>query len=273
MERRVLGKGLDALIPRKEIIKENDLVYLPLQKIKPSPYQPRTEVDQQELNELTQSIKEKGLIQPIVVRRKGEEYQVVAGHRRFNAAKALGINELPALIKELSDKDTLIYAMVENIQRKDLNPLEEALGFQRLHDEFGLTHEAIGALVGKDKTSVSNTLRLLKLPGEIRDALKKGLINRSQARTLLGLDDSKKQRILFYKILQEKTSVREIEDRVRKTSAKKRRSDPFVVDLEEKLRKALGTKVQIHNKKNNSGKITIMYYNLDDLERIIKQIQ
>lgn len=268
----MLGKGLDALIPKKIEESKKDLIYLPVEKINPSRYQPRAEIAPQELEELVSSIKEKGIIQPILVRKLGERYEIVAGNRRLCAAKLLGIKELPAVVKEISDQDTLIYALVENIQRKDLNPLEEAEGFKKLHENFGLTYEEIAKLVGKDKTSIANTLRLLKLPPEIQAAVKKGLISRSQARTILGVENVERQKRLFYKILKEGLSVRDIEETVRAfTIKRKRRPNLFIQELEEKLKKSLGTKVKIYHRKNNTGRIVIEYYNLNDLERIIKK--
>jgi len=273
MERRALGKGLDALIPQKTaVVEEKELNYIPVSKIKPSLYQPRLKMDNKELEELKASIKEQGLIQPILVRKAGEEYEVVAGHRRFHASKSLGMKELPAIVKDLTDQETFLYALVENIQRKDLNPIEEAQAYKRFYEEFGLTYEAIAGMVGKDKTSVSNTLRLLRLPPEIQDALKQDLITRTQARTILGLDGHKQQKELFYKILKDGLTVREIEEKVRKVSVRKKKKCPFTAETEEKIKKSLGTKVRIFNKKNNSGKIVIEYYNLNDLERLTRKL-
>ncbi|OQX81069.1 MAG: hypothetical protein B6D56_03375 [Candidatus Omnitrophica bacterium 4484_70.1] len=265
--REVLGRGLEALIPKKE--ERESLVFVAVERLKPSPFQPRQEIDAQELEGLKDSIKEKGLLQPIVVRKRGEEFEIVAGHRRYLAAKSLGINELPAIIRELTDREVLVFALVENLQRKDLNPMEEAESFKRLHQEFNLNYEEIAQLINKDKTFVANTLRLLKLPSEIQEGLRKGIISRTQARTILSVKDEEKQKTLFYKIIKEKLSVREIEKRVRK---RKEKRSPFVVDLEEKLARSLGTKVKILHKKSNRGKILIEYYNLDDLERITKKL-
>lgn len=270
----MLGKGLEALIPRTLSIEveERNLVYLPIETITPSAYQPRFEIGQKELEELARSIKEQGVIQPIVVRKVKDKYEVVAGQRRYQACKSLGFKELPSIIRELNDQEAFLFALIENIQRKDLNPIEEAQAFQRLNEKFGLTYEDIARLVGKDKTSVANSLRLLKLPQEIQDALKKELITKTQARTILGLDSPQKQKELFYKILKEGLTVREIEERVRKRTKRKKTESPFVIDMEERIKKYLGTRVDIMNKKNNSGKIVITYYNLNDLERITKKM-
>ena len=273
MERRVLGRGLDALIPKKpHDTTQQELVYLPLDMIRQSSYQPRTTMDEKELKELAQSIKEKGFIQPIVVRKKEGEFEIVAGSRRFHAAKLLGIKEIPTIVKQLNDRDTFMLAIMENLQREDLNPLEEAAAFRRLMEEFKLTLEEIGSMLGKDKSSIANTLRLLKLPQEIKDALKRGIISRSQARTLLALTDEKRQKELFHRILQEDLSVREIEKRVKKSLRRRKTTNPFIADIEERLQKALGTKVKIVDKTNKQGKIIVEYYSAEDLERIVKII-
>ncbi|MFA5271847.1 MAG: ParB/RepB/Spo0J family partition protein [Candidatus Omnitrophota bacterium] len=275
MEKKVLGKGLDALIPRKipsqSIGKE--FTYLPLYKIRPGKYQPRQEINEAELEELSRSIKEKGMIQPIIARKITEDsYEIVAGGRRFQAAKSLGLNEIPTIIRELDDKDTFIFAITENLQRKDLNAMEEAEAFMRLIDEFEFTQDDIARFVGKDKTTIVNSLRLFKLPKEIKEALRKGLISRSQARTILALEREDDQKNLFHEILKGGLSVREIERKVQRVSKKKKSTDPFVLEVEDKLQKALGTKVRIFNKKNNRGKVVVEYFTLEDLERIIKRI-
>jgi ParB family chromosome partitioning protein len=184
----------------------------------------------------------------------------------------LGLNEIPTIIRELDDKDTFIFAITENLQRKDLNAIEEAEAFMRLIDEFEFTHDDIARFVGKDKTTVVNSLRLFKLPKEIKDALRKGLISRSQARTILALEREEDQQRLFHEILKGGLSVREIERKVQRVSKKKKSSDPFVLEVEDRLQKALGTKVRIFNKKNNRGKVVVEYFTLEDLERIIKRI-
>lgn len=269
MNKKVLGKGLEALIPEKE--KKEDLVYLPIEKIIPSDFQPRQDIDPKELEELKNSIKEKGILQPILVRKHKDKYEIIAGHRRYFAAKSLGISELPTIIKELSDQEVLIFALVENLQRKDLNPIEEAISFKRLYEEFNLTYEEIARLVNKDKTYIANALRLLSLPGEIQEGLKKGIISKTQARTILGLKEASQQKELFYKIIKEGLSVREIEEKVRR-KRKKSKISPFISEVEKKIMQALGTKVRIIHKKNNQGRIIIEYYNLNDLERITKKI-
>jgi ParB family chromosome partitioning protein len=274
IERKVLGKGLEALIPKKITpLLPKEFTYLSLNKIKASQYQPRQEIGEKELAELSQSIREKGIIQPIVVRRIGDDsYEIVAGGRRFQAAKSLGLKEIPTIIRDLDDKDALIFAVIENLQRKDLNAVEEAEAFKRLIEEFEFSQEDVARFVGKDKTTIVNTLRLLKLPADIKEALRKGLISRSQARTILSIEERTEQEKLFHEILKDRLSVREVEKRAKRVSSKKRTIDPFVLEVEEKLQKILGTKVRIFNKRHNRGRIVIEYYTLQDLDRIIRRL-
>ena len=273
MEKKVLGKGLEALIPKKISESQEEFAYLSLEKISPNEYQPRKKIEKKELEELSRSIKEKGLLQPIVVRKKGEEkFEIVVGERRYQAAKLLKMEKIPAIIRDVDDKNAFLLALVENLQRKDLNPIEEAEAFQKLINDFQLTQEETGRIVGKDKTSISNTLRLLKLPEEIKQALREGKISRSQARTILGIEDEKEQKELFTQVIREKLPVQEIEIRVKRKSKKRPLKDPFVARIEEKLQEILGTKVRISNRRNNRGKIIIDYYDLKDLERITNKI-
>ncbi len=275
MEKRVLGKGLEALIPKRTTsILSKEFSYLPVDKIKPSGFQPRHKIAEKELEELTLSIKEKGFIQPIVVRKiAGGNYEIVAGERRYQAAKSLGLNEIPTITKNLNDREAFVVAMVENLQRKDLNPIEEAHAFKRLIDDFEFSLEDIAQFAGKDKTTVVNTMRLLKLPDNIKQALKDGLISRTQARTILGANRIQEQEKLFRQILEGGLSVRDLEKKVRLTSSKKKAIDPFILEVEESLQKTLGTKIKISNRRNNRGRIIIEYYTLKDLERIIKRLK
>jgi len=275
MERKVLGRGLDALIPKKTAaMLPREFIHLSLNRIKPAKCQPRKEVSEKELRELTMSIKEKGFIQPIVVREvSGGAYEVVAGERRYQAAKSLGLKEIPTIIKELDDKEAFILAIVENIQRQDLNPIEEAQAFKRLIEEFEFSLEDTAKFVGKDKSTVVNTLRLLKLPDKIKQALRKGVLTRTQARTILGVETFQAQEKLFHQILKEGLSVREIEKKARLISKKRKKTDPFIIEVEERLQKLLGTKVKVFNKRNNRGRIVLEYYSSEDLERIIKRLR
>lgn len=271
MQRRVLGKGLDALIPKKNIeVEAQEYIQLALERITPAKNQPRQRMSKAELEELAASIKEKGLIQPIVVRKsEGVMFQIVAGERRYHACKYLGLKEIQVIIKDLSDQEAFTWAIVENLQRKDLNPIEEAEAFRKLLEEFNFSLEQIAKFVSKDKTTVANSLRLLKLPERILQALREGLINRSQARSILAIERLIDQEKLFKQILKGGLSVRDIEKKARLVSRRKKKADPFIAEVEGKLSKSLGTKIKIFNKKNNSGRILIEYYTLKDLERII----
>jgi ParB family chromosome partitioning protein len=281
MERRVLGKGLEALIPKKAPVQTSgsasgEFNYLPLTSLVPGKYQPRHEVAGQELEELRNSIREEGIIQPIIVRRLSENsYEIVAGGRRFEAAKSLGLAQIPAIIKTLDDKNALVFAIVENLQRKDLNPIEEALAFGRLMDEFEFTLDDVAKFIGKDKSTISNTLRLLRLPLKIQDALKQGLLSRSQARTILAAPESEQEK-LYFRIIEGGLTVRAIEQDVKKISLRKpknKSADPFAKEVEDELQTILGTKVSIQNNRKNRGKIIIEYYSLNDLERVISRLK
>lgn len=272
MRKEVLGKGLEALIPKKKK-PEEDFVYLSVDEIKPSQFQPRKCFNRKDLAELAQSIKEKGFIQPILVRPDSRGgYEVVAGGRRLEAANLLGRKEIPALIKDFDNKDSFIAAIVENLQRKNLNPLEEAEALERLRREFNFSLDEISQFLSKDKATIANTIRLLKLPDKIKKALEEGLLNRSQARTILSFKGSAAQEKVFYKILQKGLTVRDVE----KQAAKKKNQpkiNPFIAEAENKLQQILGTKVIISNNKKNKGKIIIQYYSLEDFERIVKKIE
>jgi ParB family transcriptional regulator, chromosome partitioning protein len=274
MERRVLGKGLDALIPKKATsISPKEFIHLELEKVVPAGKQPRQQINQEELAELAGSIKEKGFIQPIVVRQIGQEkFEIIAGERRYLAAKYLRLKEIPTIVKNVGPQEAFILAIVENLQRKNLNPMEEAQAFSRLIAEFGFSLADIAQFVGKDKTTIVNAVRLLKLPEKVQQALRVGAISRSQARTILAVENKLQQNKLFEQILQGGMSVRDIEKKARRASGKNKKSDPFVEEMEEKLQKLLGTKVKIYNRKNNRGKIVVEYYDLKDFERILKKI-
>jgi len=290
VEKKALGKGLAALLGEKESqtyekpvslftkdksAERSGIQYLEVAKIKAGSVQPRTEFDSEKQNELILSIKEKGLIQPIIVRRKADNYEIIAGERRFRAVKALGNEKIPAIVKEVDDKEALILSLIENIQRQQLNPIEEANAFKRLIEEFRINQEEIAQFLGKDKTTISNTLRLLKLPEEVQEYLKKGHITFGHAKVILSLDSEQKQIDFCKQIISNSLSVRELET-IAKTSSpqtkrrirKESNRDPYVIDIERQLQHLLGTKVRIiaHKKR---GKILIEYYSLNDLNRIL----
>lgn len=281
MERKsVLGRGLDAIIPdRISSVEQAEFIYVTISDIVPNAFQPRQQFTPDELNELVQSIKANGILQPIVVRRKGSKFEIIAGGRRFEAVKMLGWDKIPAVIKEnISDKESFVLAIVENLQRQNLNPLEEAYSFKRLTDDFSLSLQDIADSLGKDKSTISNAMRLLKLPHEIREALRTGIISKGQARTILSLDVEHEQLALFHRILNEELTVRSVEEEVRKHKGKKRgahaaaRKSVFMQEIEQLFQQKFGTKVYLVDK-GNKGKIVIEYYSEEDLERVALRIK
>ncbi|MDD5155418.1 MAG: ParB/RepB/Spo0J family partition protein [Candidatus Omnitrophica bacterium] len=279
MERKALGKGIGALIPEKEISAQEKSFYVKVEQIKPNPFQPREHFDHQSMEELTQSIREKGIIQPVLVRRRGDYYELIAGERRFRAAKLLNIKEIPVIIRDAEDEDSLELSLIENIQRQDLNPIEEARAYQYLIDKFQITQEKLSEVLGKSRASVVNTLRLLKLPQEIQEEMKKGRISFAHGRTLLELDDQNQQRRLSQEIISKGLSIRELESLVKmhrpKTAKHKIRGithEPYIAVLEEELQHILATKVRI-SKRKKRGHINIEFYSQQELERIVHRIR
>ena len=281
MSKRVLGKGLSALIPEKDerSLDGGGVAYVDTTLIKDNSLQPRIDYDDAKLEDLKASIKEKGLLQPILVRKQGDFYEVVAGERRLRAARAINLPQVPVIIRDVTDQESLVLALVENIQREDLNPIEEAEAYKRLMDEFKFTYNEIARSVGKGTTTVINMLRLLKLPTEIKDSLSKGEISTGHARAILGADEPSEQIRLFELANKHKLSVREIERMVKvsrqKAQGRARRQSTVsheLLSLEEELQKLLGTKVRISFRKNR-GKVVIEYYSMDDLDRIVKVVK
>lgn len=283
MERRALGKGLSALIPEKilenEGFKKEEIIYVQFGQIKPNPFQPREDFDQKNIEELAQSIKEKGVIQPLLCRRKGDNYELIAGERRLRASNMLGLKEIPIIVRDVSDQDSLELALIENIQREGLNPIEEAHAYQHLMDKFKVTQEKISEVLGKARTTIANTLRLLKLPHEVQQELKKGRISFAHGRTLLEIEDTNQQRRWAQEIIIKGLSVRELENLIKSSRPKglKRKiglgqSESLVAVLEEQMQHALATKVRIIKRKKR-GHINIEFYSQEDLERIANVIK
>lgn len=286
--RRALGRGLSALIPerateRTELKEEmQGMVNLKIEHISPNPYQPREEFDAQALQELAASIKEKGFIQPVIVRKGSDsKYELIAGERRLRAAKLLHYNEIPAIIKQVSDEESLEIALIENIQRENLNPLEEAQAYQRLVEHFNFTQDKIAQVVGKARSTVNNTLRILKLPLKIQEAIKTNLLSFSHARALLEIKSEEEQILFAERVLSSELSVRELENLLkhkRPDRGQKKRSinvssgDPYVKNIEEQLQHVLGTKVRIVQAKKR-GRIEIEFYSPADLERILEVLK
>ncbi|MFH0855571.1 MAG: ParB/RepB/Spo0J family partition protein [Candidatus Omnitrophota bacterium] len=279
MERKALGKGISALIPEKEAVVKNEIIYAQTARIKPNPFQPREEFLQEHIEELARSIKEKGVIQPLLVRRRGDCYELIAGERRLRACNSLGLKEIPVIVKDVDDRDSLEYALIENIQRESLNPIEEAHAYQHLIDKFQVTQEKISEALGKARVTIANTLRLLKLPHEIQEELKKARISFAHGRALLEIEDENTQRRLTQEIISKGLSVRELESliKMRRPKPLNRQSaaggrEPYVAVLEEELQHALSTKVRI-SKMKKRGHIFIEFYSPEDLKRIVNIIR
>lgn len=279
MENRALGKGLSALIPDKVNKIGGEVTFLKTDLVQDNPFQPRTHYDENKLAELKASIKEKGILVPILVRLKDGQYQVVAGERRLKAARSLSVQEIPAIVREVSDQEALVLALIENIQREELNPIEEAEAYKKLIEEFRYTQDMVAESVGKDRSTITNLLRLLKLPAEIQQSVYDGGLSVGHARALLGVESLAEQKRFFDLVVKKGLSVRELEELVRsgaKDSARRAKPretrDYELAALEEQLQNALGTKVSIQSRKKK-GKIVIEYYSLDDLDRIIAKIR
>jgi len=280
MEKKVLGRGISALIPEKTIVDESDrIISVSLGAIKPNPHQPRESFNEEGLSELANSIKEKGFIQPVVLRKVQAGFELIAGERRFRAAKKLGLEKIPAIIKESDNKTSLELALIENIQREDLNPLDEAKAYKRLQDEFGLTQEELSDKVGKSRSTVANILRLLSLPKEAQDAIKRGQITHAHGKVLLEISDLDEQLKLLREIIDSSLSVRQLETRtlVRKPAKLNRAGHRSNIDantlaVQDDLQRHLGTKVRVITRKKR-GTIQIDFYSLADLERIINIIK
>jgi ParB family chromosome partitioning protein len=271
MKRKVLGRGIEALIPQVE----GEIEEIEISKIRRNPNQPRQQLDPEKIKELAASIEQRGVLQPIMVRRVGEEYELVVGERRFQAAKSLGWEKIPAILKRLSDDEVLQVSLIENLQREDLNPIEEAEAYSSLIKRFNFSQEDVAKQVGKDRTSITNALRLLRLPQEIKDLLVAGKLSAGHARALLGLTDEEKMLGVSKIIVKKNLSVRQTENMVKRLKEPKRSvelKDPVVEVCEQELMNFLGTKVRIRHGKRR-GKIEIEYYSLEDLERILEKIK
>lgn len=274
-QKKVLGRGLGALIPQKEpaVQGPSGLANVPVEQISPNPYQPRKTFNDASIEELARSIREHGIVQPLVVSRAGDRYKLIAGERRFRAAQRAGLRVVPVVIKELSQQgDALQIALIENIQREDLNPMEEATAYHQLHEEFGLTQEEISRRVGKERSTVANFLRLLKLPESVKKLLASGQLSMGHARALLAVDSAKKQEQLAERVVKRNLSVRQTEVLAAEKAApkgekKEKEKDVFTRDAEERLTRSLRTKVEI-DRKRRGGVIHIRFSSEDDLIRI-----
>lgn len=301
-----LGRGLDMLIPREdrashkekentdnqikeesrineEDIKEYD-IEIDIRKIEPNRNQPRKQFDEDAIEELAESIKQFGVIQPLIVKKKGDYYEIIAGERRWRASKKAGLKKVPVIIKEYDEKEILKISLIENLQREDLNPIEEAQAYQKLQEEYGLKQDEIAVSVSKSRTAITNTMRLLRLDERVQKMIMDNLISSGHGRTIIPIEDKDLQYETAFKILDESLSVREAEQLVKKMLNHKEKvqeemqeEDPQKEEMfhffEGRMKDILGSKVTIKNKKNNKGRIEIEYYSADELERIIDLIQ
>ena len=285
---RRLGRGLEALLGSATGLASSDegaLKSIPIAQIARNPFQPRHEFNAEELTELEESLKASGLLQPITVRRRAgkDGFELIAGERRLRAAAKLGWREIPAIIKEIDDRTILTLALIENLQRTDLNPIEEGEGYHKLSHEFGLTQQQIAETVGKDRTTITNMLRLLQLPAMVRELVQQGELTMGHAKVLLGLEDPEKITRLAQEVVKEGLTVREIESRLRGvgTHRGKKTGRPRAIDrqspeakrVEERLRRFLQTDTVIKVGPKNRGTLTIHFYSADDLERLLELMQ
>lgn len=280
MKGRGLGRGLGAILPVEESVVErsHSVQEIPIEAIEPNPYQPRLDFPEEELEELTESIRQHGLIQPITVRAVGDRYQIISGERRWRAAKRAGLTHIPAYVRTADNTQLLAFALVENVQRQNLNPIELALAYRRLIDECGLTQEEVARYVGKSRPAVANTLRLLKLPPEIQKALKEGILSEGHARPLLALDSPELQLEVFRQILKKGLNARQIEALIAQLTnprPSKEPKSPSMVDIHlaeiaKSLTYRLHAPVEVHSKADGSGEVRIRYTSLEDLERLLE---
>ena len=287
-----LGKGLDSLIPMGSEIEnitkpvkkaknepktnENGVIELKVNQIEPNREQPRKNFDEDALQELADSIKKHGIIQPLVVQKKGEYYEIIAGERRWRAAKIAGLKHIPVVIKDYSEQEMVEIALIENIQRQDLNPIEEAMAFKQLMQEYDLKQDELAERVSKSRTAVTNSMRLLKLPQKIMEMVINNELSSGHARTLLSIEDEDLQIKVAELVILKQMSVRETENYVKKLQNNKNKSkdtkntdNDFVYrDIENRIKEIVGTKVKVNHKNNGKGKIEIEFYSDDELERI-----
>ena len=286
-----LGKGLDSLITDKvsKPVKPKsehaaDAVMIDIKKVEPNREQPRKKFDEDALIELSESIKQFGVLQPLLCQERDDYYEIIAGERRWRAAKIAGIKEVPVIIKQLSEQEIMEISLIENLQREDLNPIEEALAYKRLIDEFKLKQDEVAERVSKSRTAVTNAMRLLKLNEKVQQMVIDEMLTTGHARALLGIEDQDIQYVLAQQIFDQKLSVRDTEKLVKSMQNEKKgkKKEPekldskllaIYSDLEEQMKKIMGTKVLINSKNSNSGKIEIEYYSQDELDRIIDLIR
>lgn len=269
MKKKGLGRGLSSLLKEDDFITDENLLTVDLDKLKAREDQPRKNFDDDSLEELANSIKADGVIQPIVVRKVGDKYEIIAGERRFRASKLAGLEKVPIIVKNVSDRKARELALVENIQREDLNPIEEAISLKTLMEEYKLTQQELSDIVGKSRSYIANNLRLLNLSDYIKDYLIRGELSPSQGRTLLSLETEEERKKYLDKLLVKEVNIRDVEKKAKQS--KNKTEDIFIKDICERLTEVLDAKVKIHEKKKG-GQIEISYLNDADLQRIIDSL-
>ncbi|WP_168123267.1 ParB/RepB/Spo0J family partition protein [Paenibacillus sp. HB172176] len=276
-----LGRGLDALIPSLSVNDDDKVIEITLNQLRPNPYQPRKTFDEDSIKELAESIKQHGIIQPIIVRSVLKGFEIIAGERRFRASQYCGNATIPAVVRNFTDQQVMEIALIENLQREDLNAIEVAIAYQSLMDKFKLTQEELSLKVGKSRSHIANFVRLLSLPEEIKDNVSRGTLSMGHARALVAIKDAKTQKQLAEATVASEWSVRELEDAVQRLDVKpnevqktpkQKKRDPYIDSLEESLRERFKTTVKIKQQKDK-GKIELQYYNKQDLERLLELLQ
>jgi ParB family chromosome partitioning protein len=275
-----LGKGLDALITSLSIKEDDKIVEIPLPQLRANPYQPRKTFQEEAIKELAESIREHGVIQPIVVRQVLKGYEIIAGERRFRASQLLGNVTIPAVVRAYNDQQVMEIALIENVQREDLNAIEVAIAYQAIMTQFTLTQEELSLKVGKSRSHIANFLRLLALPEEIKDHVSRGTLSMGHARSLAGVKEDEKRQELAKQTITNEWSVRELEEAIQnlelkgkpKTKSKAKKRDPFIEELEQSLREKFQTTVRIKANKDK-GRIELSYFNKSDLERLLELLK
>ncbi|UHA75373.1 ParB/RepB/Spo0J family partition protein [Paenibacillus sp. 481] len=277
-----LGRGLDALIPSLSVNDDDKIVEVQLTQLRPNPYQPRKHFDEQSIQELAESIKQHGIIQPIVVRSVLKGYEIIAGERRYRASQLLGLATIPAVVRAFSDQQVMEIALIENLQRENLNAIELALAYQSLMDQFSLTQEELSVKVGKSRSHIANFVRLLQLPEEVKALVSRGTLSMGHARAIVGVKDTETIKMLAKTSIDQGWSVRQLEEAIQllnrkgndkeKDKSKPGRTDPYLDVLEESLRERFRTTVKIKHQ-NDKGKIEISYFSKNDLERLLEMLQ
>ena len=289
VNKRGLGKGLDSLIPAQSKVSTKDVqensgpaTMVSINKVEPNREQPRRKFDEDALQELSDSIKQIGVLEPLIVQDRGKHYEIIAGERRWRAAKLAGLKEVPVIIKKLTEREIVAISLIKNLQREDLNPIEEAMAYKRLLEEFKLKQDEVADTVSKSRSAVTNSMRLLKLTDEVQQMVIDEKLTTGHARALIPIEDAKQQIELAERVFDEKLSVRDVEKLVKDLGKEKKQKKEKQIDaglqavyqkLEEKLKTQLGTKVSIVPKENGSGKLEIEFYSHDELERIMSMIR